>query len=98
MYGKNVWLGRTSVNFIRLHVDFFWELIVYYFLSVHKQIRILKERISELSKTNYDLEREVRHFDQLIGFLIAYKKAIEVQYGVRPLFLLSQVCDTTHNS
>ena len=71
---------------------------MYYFLSVHKQIRILKERISELSKTNYDLEREVRHFDQLIGFLIAYKKAIEVQYGVRPLFLLSQVCDTTHNS
>ncbi|XP_068685285.1 uncharacterized protein [Montipora foliosa] len=45
--------------------------------SFHKQIRILKERISELSKTNYDLEREVRHFDQLIGFLIAYKKAIE---------------------
>ena len=51
---------------------------VFPFLSVHKQIKVLKDQISELSKTNYELEREVRLFDQRIGLLIAYKKAIEV--------------------
>ncbi|XP_015748874.1 PREDICTED: GTPase-activating protein-like [Acropora digitifera] len=45
--------------------------------SFHKQIKVLKDQISELSKTNYDLEKEVRLLDQHIGFLVTYKKAIE---------------------
>ncbi|KAK2573455.1 GTPase-activating protein [Acropora cervicornis] len=45
--------------------------------SFHKQIKVLKDEISELSKTNYDLEKEVRLLDQHIGFLVTYKKAIE---------------------
>lgn len=42
-----------------------------------RQIKALKDQISELSKTNYELEKEVRLFDQRIGLLIAYKKAVE---------------------
>lgn len=39
---------------------------------------MLKNQISELSKANYELEREARMFDQRIGLLINYKKATEV--------------------
>ena len=41
---------------------------------------MLKNQISELSKANYELEREARMFDQRIGLLINYKKATEVGY------------------
>lgn len=51
---------------------------VFHFPSVHRQIKVLKDQISELSKTNYELEKEVRLFDQRIGLLIHYKKAVEV--------------------
>lgn len=47
---------------------------------VHRQLKVLKDKISELSKTNYELEREVRFFDQRIGLLINHKKAVEVSY------------------
>ena len=60
--------------------DILNNFIVYsIFVLVHKQIKVLKDEISELSKTNYDLEKEVRLLDQHIGFLVTYKKAIEVQ-------------------
>ena len=60
--------------------DILNNFIVYsIFVLVHKQIKVLKDQISELSKTNYDLEKEVRLLDQHIGFLVTYKKAIEVQ-------------------
>ncbi|KAJ7384280.1 hypothetical protein OS493_022914 [Desmophyllum pertusum] len=45
--------------------------------SIHRQLKVLKDKISELSKTNYELEREVRFFDQRIGLLINHKKAVE---------------------
>ncbi|XP_073256681.1 uncharacterized protein [Porites lutea] len=45
--------------------------------AIHRQIKVLKNQISELSKANYELEREARMFDQRIGLLINYKKATE---------------------
>lgn len=45
--------------------------------SIHRQLKVLKDKISDLSKTNYELEREVRFFDQRIGLLINHKKAVE---------------------
>jgi len=49
-------------------------------ILVHRQLKVLKDKISDLSKTNYELEREVRFFDQRIGLLINHKKAVEVSY------------------
>lgn len=45
--------------------------------SIHRQIQVLKDKISDLSRTNYELEKEVRFFDQRIGLLINHKKGIE---------------------
>lgn len=47
--------------------------------SVRQQLKALKHQISELSKRNYELERDVRFFDQRIGLLIHHKKAVEVR-------------------
>ena len=49
-------------------------------ILVHRQLKVLKDKISDLSKTNYELEREVRFFDQRIGLLINHKKAVEVSH------------------
>jgi len=49
-------------------------------ILVHRQLKVLKDKISDLSKTNYELEREVRFFDKRIGLLINHKKAVEVSY------------------
>lgn len=84
--GKNIWFylrhycGFSHVDRGRIFKQHY--RLFHFFLLVHKQIKVLKDQISELSKTNYDLEKEVRLLDQHIGFLVAYKKAIEVQLGV----------------
>lgn len=84
LYGKkNIWFYRLHYCGFSHVNDILNNFIVYsIFLLVHKQIKVLKDQISELSMTNYDLEKEVRLLDQHIGFLVAYKKAIEVQLGV----------------
>ncbi|KAL9964585.1 hypothetical protein ACROYT_G028242 [Oculina patagonica] len=54
-----------------------WEEEKLQHSSIHRQLKVLKDKISDLSKTNYELEREVRFFDQRIGLLINHKKAVE---------------------
>ncbi|KAJ7384205.1 hypothetical protein OS493_022833 [Desmophyllum pertusum] len=56
---------------------FCWKKTSHSKSSIHRQLKVLKDKISELSKTNYELEREVRFFDQRIGLLINHKKAVE---------------------
>ena len=48
--------------------------------SVHRELKALKDQISELSKKNYELEKDVLFFDQRIGLLINHKKAVEVNF------------------
>lgn len=57
-------------------------------ILVHRQLKVLKDKISDSSKTNYELEREVRFFDQRIGLLINHKKAVEVScHNIRRVFV-----------
>ena len=60
-----------------MHVQIIAD-VFYFSDQFHRQIKGLKDQISDLSKTNYELEREVRLFDQRIGLLINYKKVVEV--------------------
>lgn len=40
---------------------------------------MLKQEISERSKKNYELEKDVRFFDQRIALLINHRIAVEVR-------------------
>ncbi|XP_028515761.1 GTPase-activating protein [Exaiptasia diaphana] len=45
--------------------------------SIQKRLKILKQEISERSKKNYELEKDVRFFDQRIALLINHRIAFE---------------------
>lgn len=81
MVGGDFQLSYISYRFKDVEISWYvcesWRFILR-FRSVHRQIKVLKNQISELSKANYELEREARMFDQRIGLLINYKKATEV--------------------
>ena len=81
MVGGDFQLSCISYRFKDVEISWYvcesWRFILR-FRSVHRQIKVLKNQISELSKANYELEREARMFDQRIGLLINYKKATEV--------------------
>ncbi|XP_031568487.1 GTPase-activating protein-like [Actinia tenebrosa] len=44
---------------------------------IQKRLKLLKQEISERSKKNYELERDVRFFDQRIALLINHRIAVE---------------------
>ncbi|XP_048588250.1 GTPase-activating protein isoform X2 [Nematostella vectensis] len=45
--------------------------------SIRRRLKLLKQEISELSKKNYELERDVKFFDQRIALLINHRIAVE---------------------
>ncbi|KAK3726915.1 hypothetical protein QZH41_016700, partial [Actinostola sp. cb2023] len=47
--------------------------------SIQKRLKLLKHEISERSKKNYELEKDVRFFDQRIALLINHRIAVEVR-------------------
>jgi Ras GTPase-activating-like protein IQGAP2/3 len=49
------------------------------FLAVRKQLQNLKAEISQQSKRNFELDRDVRFFDQRIALLINHRISVEVK-------------------
>ena len=52
-----------------------------YLVSVRRQLRELKSDICKQCKKNFELEKEVRFFDQRIALLINHKISVEVNIG-----------------
>lgn len=50
------------------------------FSSVRKQLHDIKVEISQQSKRNFELDRDVRFFDKRIALLINHRISVEVKY------------------